>query len=85
MEGGNGESVANEVTLCSTCASQNDEAENLPRMDSALGVLHDGVAVKEKRKPPKTIERGKSLRPAGSRLYQPPKKPHAKSAKFAKF
>jgi hypothetical protein len=35
------------------CASQIDEAQNLPRMDSALGVLLDGSAVKEMRKPPK--------------------------------
>ena len=29
MEGGNGMSEANEVTLCLKCAKQNDEAENL--------------------------------------------------------
>ena len=28
------------------CAIPNDEVENLPRMDSALGVLLDGNAVK---------------------------------------
>ena len=34
-------------------AYPNDEAENAPWMDSALGVLLDGSAVKEMRKPPK--------------------------------
>ena len=32
MEGGNGESEANVVTLCSKCATSNDVAENLPWM-----------------------------------------------------
>ncbi|MBQ6617181.1 MAG: hypothetical protein IJH67_12510 [Thermoguttaceae bacterium] len=41
------------VTLCPNRAYPNDEAENLPRMDSALGVLLDGSAVKEMQKPPK--------------------------------
>ena len=47
MKGGNGVREANVVTLCSKCAYQTDEAENLPRMDSALGVLLDGFAVKK--------------------------------------
>ena len=58
--------------------------ENLPRMDSEGGVQLDGSAVKEPRKPPKISFAEQPLRPAGSRLCQPPKKSHAKSAKFAK-
>ena len=68
MKGDNGVSEANEVTLPLEPRSGSiliavgfnprnaypiDEAENLPRMDSALGVLLDGFAVKEMRKPPK--------------------------------
>ncbi len=47
LKGGNGVREANVVTLCSKCANQIDAAENLPRMDSAHGVLLDGVAVKK--------------------------------------
>ncbi|MBR5160571.1 MAG: hypothetical protein IKW80_03005 [Thermoguttaceae bacterium] len=35
-------------------ATSNDATETAPWMDSALGVLLDGFAVKKKRKPPKT-------------------------------
>ncbi len=44
---------ASGITLCPKRAYQNDEAENASWMDSALGVLLDGSAVKEMRKPPK--------------------------------
>ena len=37
------------------CSYPIDEAENLPRMDSALGVLLDGCAVKEKARVPLTL------------------------------
>ncbi len=42
MEGGNEASETSVVTLCLKRAYQNDEAKNLPRMVSALGVLLDG-------------------------------------------
>ena len=43
MKGGNGVREANVVTLCLKCAYPINEAENLPWMDSALGVLLDGL------------------------------------------
>ena len=53
MEGGNGVSfsernyaVRRRRTKSLKRAYQNDEAKNLPRKDSALGVLLDGYAVK---------------------------------------
>ena len=55
MEGGNGATFGSAVTLCSKCATSNDAAENLPWMDSALGVLLDGKAVKQMRKLPKNF------------------------------
>ncbi|MBQ3351505.1 MAG: hypothetical protein IJG38_14015 [Thermoguttaceae bacterium] len=60
MKGGNDATNGNGITHSperrtkrQKRAYPNDEAENLPRMDSALGVLLDGSAVKEMRQPPK--------------------------------
>ena len=54
MKGGNGVREANGITQFAEGepnvlkrAYPNDAAENLPRMDSAPGVLLDGFAVKE--------------------------------------
>ena len=44
MKGGNEASETSVVTLYLNRAYQNDAAENLPRMDSALGVQLDGAA-----------------------------------------
>ena len=70
MEGGNGASNGRGIThsplgeqTAARHAYQIDEAENLPRMDSALGVHLDGVAVKEKRKPPKVLRTWKTASP----------------------
>ena len=43
MKGGNGVREANVVTLCSKGEIPYDAAENFPWMDSALGVLLDGL------------------------------------------
>ena len=53
-------------------------------MDSVPGVLLDGFAVKEKRKPPKIKERGKPLRPSGSRASSPAVKTSRKVCKVRK-
>ncbi len=70
MEGGNGVRGANGITHSPERrrkrrkrAYQNDEAETLPRMDSALGVLLDGFAVKEMRKLPKISFAAKATSP----------------------
>ena len=63
MEGGNEVSVSERNyafavrrTKCWMCAYQNDAAENLPRMDSVLGVQLDGSAVKEKAEASKNLK-----------------------------
>ncbi len=62
MKGGNGVREANGITQFAEGEPkrrevfiQNDEAENHPRMDSALGVLLDGCAVKEKAEASKNL------------------------------
>ncbi len=73
MEGGNEASAASGITHsplgeqnAARRACQNDAAEKLPRMDSALGVLLDGAAVKKMRKPPKNSRTWKA---ASSRWF----------------
>ena len=65
MEGGNGATSGSVVTLCLKCAKQNDAAGNLPRMDSALGVLLDGAAVKENAEASKNLFRSAKHPPCG--------------------
>ena len=78
MEGGNGVREANGITHSpigeqnvEKCAFQIDAAENLPRMDSALGVLLDGESRQEMRKLPKISFVELPDSPAGSRASSP--------------
>ena len=80
MKGGNEATNGSEIThspsgeqTAEKCAYQNDEAGNVPWMDSALGVLLDGLPSRKRGSPQKPRERESPLRPAGSRLSQPPK------------
>ena len=62
MKGGNGATSGSGIThspsgeqTAEKCAYQNDEAGNVPWMDSALGVLLDGLPSR-KRGSPKNLE-----------------------------
>ena len=59
MEGGNGVSEANVVTLCSKGEIPYCVAENAPWMAPVPGGQLDGESRQGKRKPPKTKECGK--------------------------
>ena len=82
MEGGNGTSAASGITQfangeknAAKRATSNDAAQTAPWMDSALGVLLDGFAVKEKRKPPKTLKNAETpSAPLVRGRLRPPKK-----------
>ena len=90
MEGGNGATIGSGITHSpigeqnvEKCAFQIDAAENLPRMDSALGVLLDGESRQEMRKLPKISFVELPDSPAGSRAYRPPLKKLSVASKLA--